>query len=255
MVNCIIAEDEELAAKRLSRILKEVDPTIRILEVFQTVAETVVYLRQNKEQLDLLFLDIHLADGKSFEIFNEVDIDIPIIFTTAYNQYAIQAFKQNSVDNLLKPIQKDDLSESISKFKKIFLQKEDLKIDYIQLLEALKPEKKQLKSRFMVQVGDKIRTINTADIELFYAENKTCFIITKEGKRYYVNYTLDKLSGLLSNESFFRINRKLIANINSIIETVPYSQSKLKVILKNTPGFDVFVPAERITAFKKWLNN
>ncbi len=254
MINCIIVEDEALAAKRLKRILTSIEPDINIKKTLGSVSDVVEYLSSNELDLDLIFLDIHLSDGKSFEIFDHLQIAIPIIFTTAFDQYAIEAFKQNSVDYLLKPIQEEDLTASIEKYKKVFKSNEHISIDYAQLHDAINLGKKEYKKRFMVQIADKIRTVPVKEISLFYVENKTCFLITKQNKRYYVNYSLEKVSQLLDPAQFFRINRKVIAEIDTIVEVLHFSKSKFKVVVKSNIDFDIFVPAEKISDFKKWLN-
>ena len=164
---------------------------------------------------------------------------------------------------MLKPIQEDDLAKAVGKFKTIFSprpelasgkQKGETAPDYLALLQALQPEKKELKERFIVYVGSKIRSVDVGDVEAIYSENKSSFIITKEGRRYDVNYALDKLMTQLDDRQFFRTNRKIIVNIQAITEVNQFSKGKLKVNLKNPPGFDVFVSLERMTKFKKWLN-
>jgi DNA-binding LytR/AlgR family response regulator len=255
MIQAIIVEDEELSAKRLARILGQHAHDIAIDERLDTVADTVAYLQKNKATVDLIFLDIHLADGHSFEIFNQIEIDIPIIFTTAYDQYALQAFQQTSVDYLMKPIQEEELVRSLDKFRRYFNKDHgELVIDYAFLAKALQKEEETLKKRFMVQVGSKIRSVDVEDIHLFYAENKACFLITNEGKRYTINYTLEKLMPQLDSEQFFRLNRKIIVQITSIQEVYQFSKSRFKVTLKHSPGFDVFIPLERMGEFKRWMN-
>ena len=255
MIRALLIEDESLLAARLARLLGKVAPEIEIQNQFESVAESVQFLQNHESEIDLIFLDIHLADGKSFEIFNQVEVKTPIIFTTAYDQYALQAFKQTSVDYLLKPIQEDDLAKAVKKFKTIFKkEKTETAPDYLALLQALQPEQKELKERFIVYVGSKIRSVDVGDVEVIYSENKSTFILTKEGKRYDVNYALDKLIIVLDDRQFFRVNRKAILNISSIKEVHQFSKGKLKIDLKNSPGFDVFVSLERMTKFKKWLN-
>ncbi|GLR19657.1 LytR/AlgR family response regulator transcription factor [Portibacter lacus] len=254
MIKCLIIEDEDLAARRLERLIKESDRNGEYLisHRCQSISESVKILKE--EEFDLIFLDVHLTDGLSFKIFEQVETDIPIIFTTAYDQYAIEAFKQNSVDYLLKPIQKDDLVQSLSKYQTHFTNKSQQLPDYQALANAINHAKSPFKQRFMVQIADKIRTVDASEIHYFYAENKTTYLITENGKRYYVNHTLAELESLLDPQHFFRVNRKVIIRINSLVEVLAYSRSKLKVILKTDPGFQVFVPAEKISGFKDWLN-
>jgi len=252
MTKCLIIEDEELAERRLIRLLKKVGPEFEVAQKCQSVARAVEILKQSK--FDLIFLDIHLADGLSFEIFRSLEIDTPIIFTTAYDQYALRAFKQNSIDYLLKPVQEEELAGSLEKFEKSNKSLSRGGHDFDKIMEVLNRQGSQYKERFMVQVADKIRSIDEKDIHYFFAEGKTVYMITSVGKRYYVNYTLSELQDALDPQKYFRCNRKIILRIDSLIEVHTYSKSKLKVIMKNKPSFDVFVPSERITSFKKWLN-
>lgn len=253
MKNCLIIEDEELAARRLRRLLSEVAPQYQVTHEVQTVTHAVSML--GAHSFDLIFLDIHLADGLSFEIFEEIEVKTPIVFTTAYDAYALEAFKQHSIDYLLKPIQKAPLRRALSKYEELHSSPfGDSKV-LEQLISSLKQSENTYKTRFLVQMGDKMRTVPSAEIQYFYAEDKTVFLITKAGKRYYVNHTLRALEDLLNPAEFYRVNRKIIVNINSIVEVLHYSKSKFKIILNHPLHFDVFVPAEKITVFKEWLSN
>ena len=255
MIQTLIVEDEDLSAKRLKRILQEIARDVSIIAQLESVSDTVDFIRNHKDEIDLIFLDIHLADGHSFEIFNEVDVELPVIFTTAYDQYALQAFQRTSVDYLMKPVQKEDLQRSLEKFRRFFHASESADtIDYAFLAKALQQGKDQFKKRFMVQVGAKIRYVEVDNIQLFYAEHKACFLMTNEGKRYTINYTLEKLLAQLSPEQFFRLNRKVIVQISAIKEVYQYSKSRFKVTLEHSPGFDVFIPVDRMGAFKQWMN-
>jgi two-component system response regulator LytT len=255
MIRAIIVEDEDLSAKRLRRLLKGVKADIKVIKQLETVVDTIDFLRENKDEIDLIFLDIHLADGYSFEIFKQIEVNIPIVFTTAYDQYALQAFQEMSVDYLMKPVQEEELERSLKKFNRLFYKKKDpFLVDYAALLKALKSPQSALKKRFLIQVGSKIRSIDVENIHLFYAHNKACFLITNQGKRYDINYTLDKLISQLDSEQFFKLNRKIIVHIQSIEEVVQFSRSRYKVTLRYSPGFDVFISAERMSAFKQWLN-
>lgn len=250
IINAIIVEDEELAAKRLRRLIGEVATDIHILEHFEKVSETVHYLRKSAAEVDLIFLDIHLADGNSFEIFEQMEVRTPIIFTTAYDQYALEAFRQTSIDYLLKPIQGNDLDRSLEKFRQLASPPPD----YTKLLAALQQENQTPKKRFLVSAGTKIRSVKVEQVAIFYAANKATFLLTQDGKRYDINYTLEKLVQQLDEDTFFRANRKCFLHIDNIKEVYPFSKSKLKVELFQHPGFDVYIPVERISAFKKWLN-
>ncbi|MEN0004338.1 MAG: LytTR family DNA-binding domain-containing protein [Bacteroidota bacterium] len=255
MIKAIIIEDEDLSAKRLVRLLGELRTDVQLVQRLESVDDTVHYLRNHQHEIDLIFLDIHLSDGHSFEVFNQVDIDLPIIFTTAYDKYALQAFRQTSIDYLMKPLQAEDVSRALEKFDRLFHKRTEEEIpDYLTLLQALKPAKTDLKKRFLVQVGAKMRSVAIEEVHLFYAENKACFLITNEGRRYDINYTLEKLMQQLDETQFFRLNRKVIAHIQSIQEVYQFSKSRFRVTLTHSPGFDIFISLERMGAFKKWMN-
>lgn len=255
MINVIIVEDEELSAKRLIRLLDSIDNTLSIIEMFDTVFDTVAYLYNHKDDVDLIFLDIHLADGNSFEIFNQIEINIPIIFTTAFDHYALEAFEQASVDYLLKPIQKSKLERSLKKFENIYMKPNtDYHVNYSKLISDLEINRNKFKRRFLVQVGSKIRSIEIDDINLFYTENKSCFLITNQQKTYDINYSLVKLENELNDDIFFRVNRKVIVKIGAIKELYYYSKSRYKLELHQPTNFDIFISAERIADFKKWMN-
>ena len=255
MIRAVFVEDEDLSAKRLVRMLEAIQQEVQVVKRLETVVDATRFLKNNQSRIDLVFLDIHLADGYSFEIFNEVQVNTPIIFTTAYDQYALQAFQQLSVGYLMKPIQVPELAKTMAKFKRMFyLADRPAALNYHALLTAINKSKSEFKKRFLVQIGKKIRSIDVGMIDLFYAENKACFLITNEGKKYDVNYTLEKLVSQLDQEQFFRLNRKIIVNIKSIEEVSQYSRTRYKVNLRRSPGFDVFIPTERIQEFKRWLN-
>lgn len=254
MIRIVIIEDEELAVKRLERILSKIDKSITIVQKLSTVKDSIEFLKSNGDSIDLILIDIHLSDGISFEIFDHIEVNKPMIFTTAYDKYAVEAFKQLSVSYLLKPVQEEDLTTAIEKYEKNFQDKTRQKRDYSTLFQHLLNEETKLKKRFLVQVGDKVRSVNVEDIAIFYAENKSCFILTNSGKRYYVNYTLDKLIDILSPEDFLRVNRKVILNIVNIIELIPFSKSRMKVKVEQDPGFDIFVSADKIKRIKTWMN-
>lgn len=255
MISALIIEDEELSAKRLLRLLKPYSDRIEITHQFQNISETVSFLSLHKNEVDLIFLDIHLADGQSFEIFEQIKIDTPIIFTTAYNQYALAAFRHTSIDYLTKPIQEEDLNRSMEKFFRLFQQKDTRpQIDYQALAKALQPAQEGYKKRFLVQAGAKIRSINIEDVALFYAQNKACYLITQSGRRYDINFTLEKVLNHLNQDIFFRVNRKVIVKIDTIQELYQYSKSRYKIELNPSPGFDVFISTDKLSEFKKWMN-
>ena len=247
----VIIEDEKLAANRLAGLIKKIDPTIEISGILGSVRESVKWLAVNKP--DLIFLDIQLSDGLSFSIFEQIKTNIPIIFTTAYDQYAIKAFKLNSVDYLLKPVRKSELEASLFKFKEI---KQSASLNFDELLSSLKGKETAYKKRFLVNFGQKLKNVETEDVAYFYAIDKNVFITTFQNHKYPVDFTLEKLSDVLDPEKFFRINRKIIINYNAIKNMVPYSRSRIKIDLDpiSPKDIDALVSVERAADFKKWLD-
>lgn len=251
-MNVLIIEDESFAADKLERMLKEVDPGINILAKLGSINDSVKWFFQNTA--DLIFLDIQLSDGISFSIFEQVTINTPIIFTTAYDQYAIKAFQVNSISYLLKPIRKNDLADSLKKFQAL---KSAFSIDFDMLLANIQGRDPDYKKRFLIQTGEKIRKIEVSEIAYFYVLDKGVYLRTFEGKSYSVEYTLDKLETILNPSSFFRINRKYFVNMNSIANMVAYSRGRVKLELKPKveDELDTIVSIDRSGDFKKWLNS
>lgn len=254
MIRIAIIEDEELAVKRIIRLLTEMDHEIKIVKVMATIKESVKFLTESIDNIDLLLMDIHLGDGSSFEILEQKKIEKPIIFITAYDQYAIKAFDHISLSYLLKPIQKEDLSKALNKYEDFYTKITNQEIDYQRLLNFIENKEVSPKKRFLVQVGNKVRYINVEDIAMFYAENKACYVISNTGQRYYVNYTLEKVIIELDKLTFHRANRKVILNIENVKELIPYSKNKLLVKTKIDPGFEIFISADNIRKLKNWMN-
>ena len=251
MMEVIIIEDEPHAASKLERQLFAIEPTLKILAKLETVDSAVDWLKNH--DADLIFLDIHLGDALSFDIFNKVDVKTPIIFTTAYDQYAIQAFKLNSIDYLLKPVNKKDLETAMDKFKTNQLDQQN--VDFSRLVEALKGEVAAHQKRFMVHTGDKIKSVPVEDVAYFFAEGKYCYLISRDNIEYLVDQTLDKLEQVLDASQFFRINRQFIISLAAIEEMYTYPKGRVKVILNPRNKRDTIVSVERSPDFKKWLNN
>lgn len=250
----LIIEDELAAANRLQRLIHNIHPDIEILEVLDSI-ETAVEWLQNHPHPDLIFLDIHLADGSSFEIFQQVHITTPIIFTTAYDQYALQAFRHNSIDYLLKPIKEEALAEAIDKYQKRY-DKISIPpaIDYQKLVEALQIQSANRQTRFLVRFGQTLLAIDIKDVAYCYTENKTNYIVTFENRRYAIDQYLDELEEILDSQQFFRINRQFIVNYDAITGMYAYSKSRVKLDL--TPPFeaaDTVVSTQRSPIFKQWL--
>jgi two-component system LytT family response regulator len=255
MIRILLIEDEESAAKRLQKMVTEISPDVEILNSLDSIAASVQWL-QNNSAPDLIIMDIHLADGSSFEIFKQVNIECPVIFTTAYDQYALEAFKVNSIDYLLKPIKKEELQNALSKYQKLYQNKTAAPINIENLLnslQSLQSPQSQFRERFIIRYGEHMKTIQTTDVAYFYTENRISFAVLKEGKRYPVDFNLDELEKMLDPKIFFRINRQFIISYHSIIEMLTYSKSRVLVKLNPPTKEDTIVSTERSSAFKSWL--
>ena len=253
--NVLIVEDEMPSARKLRTFLEQIDPDFHVAEILESVQQTIEFLSKNT--VDLIFLDIHLADGNSFGIFEQVEVDIPIIFTTAYDQYAIEAFSQNSIGYLLKPLSKEKLEAAIIKFKLMqpSLHKTEPLIDYQQLGKIIALQQKpEYQERFMVYYKDKIKTISVEDIAYFYADGKAVFMRLHSHQTFDINFTLEQLEAKLNPRYFFRANRKFIVNIKAVKEAMVYSKSKLKLHLSPDAPVEVIVSSLKATAFKQWLS-
>lgn len=254
-MNVLIVEDEKLTALRLESLLHRYDPTIRVLAHIPSVNKTIKWLKDPyNTQPDLIFLDIHLEDDLGFRIIEQLQLSTPIIFTTAYNEYTLQAFKANSIDYLLKPVDADELAAALNKFKKIH-QAPPFHFPEFEALKQLltKSQTSTYKTRFMVSIGSKLRSINTSEIAYFSFEDKTTFLTTYEGLRLTIDYSLDKLTQLLNPHDFFRINRSFLISLSAIHTAHAYSGGKLKLELMPAHKQEVFVSGDRITDFKEWL--
>ncbi|AUC80958.1 LytTR family DNA-binding domain-containing protein [Lacinutrix sp. Bg11-31] len=250
-MNVIIIEDEKPSARRLQRMLKTLD--IQAETMLHSVEESIEWF-QNNEHPDLIFLDIQLSDGLSFEIFDAIEITSAIIFTTAYDEYALQAFKLNSIDYLLKPIDDEELETAVSKFKTRMPKKQSVTLDFNEIKKLLvNPIEREYKKRFSVKVGQYLKLVNIDDIECFYSENKGTYLHTSQGRNYLLDTTLDGLEDELAPEQFFRINRKFFVNIQAIKDMVSYTNSRLQIKLNNYNEQDVIVARERVKDFKNWL--
>ncbi|WP_457615494.1 LytR/AlgR family response regulator transcription factor [Lutibacter sp.] len=245
----VIIEDEKPAARRLGRLLNNMG--IQPLVMLHSVEGAIKWFYEN-EHPDLLFLDIQLSDGLSFEIFEEVEVKSAIIFTTAYDEYALKAFKLNSIDYLLKPIDTDELAQAIRKFKNI---KDTYtnSFDIAQIKNLLKTNQSEYKNRFTVKIGVHLKMIPTESIECFYSENKSTYLFTSDNRSYLIDDTLEQLEHKLNPQSFFRVSRKYFLNINAIKDIISYSNSRLKVQLNTYADSEIIVSRERVKDFKKWL--
>lgn len=248
----LIVEDESMAAKRLTTLLQKLEPSIEILDQLDSVKNAVIWLSEN--EADLLFFDIQLADGLSFQILNQVNIKTPIIFTTAFDEYAIQAFKVNSIDYLLKPIDPEELKNALTKFHENFNAPKTIQPNLAMLEQAMQMLTKQYKERFVVKIGEHIHTVSVADAAYFFSQDKATFLQSSEKKRYIIDYTLEEIEALVDPKEFFRINRKYMISLRGIKDIVTYSNSRLRIILSQSEEMDAIVSRERVQDFKKWLD-
>lgn len=254
-MNAIIIEDEKLAAEYLRGLIQRYDPQIRVLFESDSVKKTVRWFEEGG-QADLAFFDIQLADGLSFEIFDKALVTCPVIFTTAYNEYALRAFKVNSIDYLLKPIDLGDLKRAIDKFRAGWLKEPaDHTTRRLDALDRILHQfQKTYKSRFVVKVGDHIRPVVVEEILYFYSLDKATFFVTAENRHYPVDYSLEYLEEILDPSRFFRINRKYAISLPAILDIISYSNSRLKIKLKHSTDQDVIVSRERVSEFRHWLD-
>lgn len=251
----LIIEDEKPAARLLQRKLEKLE--IAVETMLHSVEESVNWF-SNNEHPDLIFLDIQLSDGLSFEIFEKIDIKSAIIFTTAYDEYALKAFKLNSIDYLLKPIDEDDLEVAVTKFKtrlpKPNSENHNLHLDFEQIRRMLSnPFEKNYKKRFTVKIGQHLKVITTDEIECFFSENKGTYIHTFDNRNYLIDSTLEILEQELDMKDFFRVSRKFIVPLQAIKEIQIYTNSRLKVILPSYKEDEVVVSREKVQDFKSWL--
>jgi two-component system, LytTR family, response regulator LytT len=251
-MHILILEDEEQAARRLKKIIIELLPVAVIHEALPTIEKALEWLTNN-DMPDLIFLDIQLADGNSFEIFRKVNITCPVIFTTAYDNYALKAFKVNSVDYLLKPIDESDVKAAIDKLTMLQSNRADV-VDYREVLKNIQQQQPAAyRERFVIKMGDSIKSINTNDIAYFYTENKYNFLCTNDGKRYPVDYNLDQVEQLLNPKNFFRINRQFVIGHHAIEEMKAHTRSRVIVKLRPVSKLDTVVAIDRAQDFKSWL--
>lgn len=250
----LLVEDEKLAAERLSQLLLKLNPAIEIAGRTDSVRRTLEWL-ENHPSPDLLFLDVQLADGLSFEIFEKVDLRAPVIFTTAYDEYAVRAFRVNSLHYLLKPIDDDELQAALEKFDYWGPAKQSPAAIPAEKLEALFDMLgRAYKERFIIKVGDHIRSVEAKEVDHFVSQEKATFLQTREGKRFIVDFTLDQVEGLVDPAAFFRINRKYLVAYSAIKDIVAWSNSRLRLVLHNCDDFEVIVAREKVNGFKEWLD-
>ncbi|MFN8256076.1 MAG: LytTR family DNA-binding domain-containing protein [Bacteroidales bacterium] len=250
----LIIEDERPAADLLAGFLRRYNQSVKILNVIDSVTGAVKWFKQSESMPDLIFMDIQLTDGLSFEIFKEIEIKKPIIFITAHDNYALEAFKQNSIDYLLKPIDYEQFIRSLKKLESLrenfaeTSQFEQLKSVFANINPA-----KNYKNRFLVKIGEHLRSVPTENINLFYSEGRDVTLITSQQKKYMVDYKMEELENMLDPSLFFRVGRSFIVNIHSIADTLVYSNSRLKISLTIPFEHEIIVSREKVKAFKEWF--
>ena len=250
----IIIEDEALATEKLHKTLMEIDPEINVLAQLTSVDDSIDWLKNN-DHPELIFSDIHLADGICFNIYSEVEPLCPIVFTTAYEKYAIQAFEVNSVDYLLKPIQKIRLEGAINKYKLLNRAQQENKVELFEEFKTLLTQtNKEYKSRFLCKLGNKIKSVPIENIKYFYSKDKITFIVDKDNHRLPINNTLDEIDNLVNPSIFFRVNRKFVIHFDAIQEIHPYFKGRLKLKLDPHIEEDIVVSTEKSPLFKSWLD-
>jgi two-component system, LytTR family, response regulator len=249
----LIIEDEAHAAQRLGKLIVLREPTAEILGPIDSVKAAVCWFNSQTHP-DLVFMDVQLADGVCFMIFEQCKIKAPIIFTTAYDQYALKAFKVNSIDYILKPVDKEDLFRAIDKFKDLSRNQVLPGEVLTNIEEAMKMLTQKYKSRFVVKIGEHLRTVETGDILFFLSQDKATFCVTSDLRYILIDFTLEQLEDMIDPERFYRINRKYIVSTEAIRDIVSYANSRLKLKLKGAKESDVVVARERVQDFKAWLD-
>ncbi|WP_163515533.1 LytR/AlgR family response regulator transcription factor [Gelidibacter japonicus] len=250
-MNVIIIEDEKPSARRLQRMLANLQ--IEANTLLHSVEESIAWFSENAHP-DLIFLDIQLSDGLSFEIFEAIKINSAVIFTTAYDAYALQAFKLNSIDYLLKPIDEEDLARAVTKYETRLPIQKSVVLDFDDIRKMLvNPLDRAYKKRFSVKIGQHLKLIAAEDIECFYSENKGTYAYTSDGRNYLLDVSLEQLEPDLEPNVFFRVSRKFFVNIDAIKDMISYTNSRIQIKLKNFTEHDIIVARERVKNFREWL--
>jgi len=247
----LIIEDETPAAQKLERYLLKCDAEIKVVKVIASISESVTWLKQNQERISLIFMDIQLTDGLSFDIFSQVSVTKPLIFTTAFDEYAIDAFKLNSVDYLLKPITFTDLSNALKKLTKLKLSLNDIE-DRSNAIQHI--AQKRYKDRFLVKLGNNIHSIEIEKISFFYSEGRTIYLVSNDNKKFIIDYKMQDLEEMIDPNQFFRVNRSFIIRLKSISNVAVYSNSRLKIDMSPSSKDEIIVSREKVNAFKEWLD-
>jgi DNA-binding LytR/AlgR family response regulator len=250
-MNVLIVENEKPASGKIVTLLRKIDKSIAVLGIIETAEETINRMEE-KPAPDLIIMDIQLDDGLCFEIFETITVEIPVIFTTAYNEYAIRAFKVNSVDYLLKPIDEESLRTAVSKFKKLYADKDPFRRDFRQLVNEFR---NQYKSRFLIRIGEKYKSVPISEISHFHICERNVFLCDFQGTDYGIDYSLEQLQSSMDPRKFFRINRECIVNIDAISMMHSYSSTRLQLALKNKEKSDLFIVSrDKVANFKNWVD-
>jgi DNA-binding LytR/AlgR family response regulator len=252
-MNVLIIEDEPQAAKRMETLMKELEPSVIIIGKIDSIKNAVEWIPNNPPP-DLILMDIQLADGISFSIFERCTVQSPVIFTTAYDEYALKAFKVNSIDYILKPVDKDELSAALTKFRSMKRSAPDTKLLLDNIGQAVQMLTKRYKSRFMIKVGEHLKTIETTSLLYFYSQDKATFCYTTDNRSLILDYTLEQLEEMVDPSIFFRVNRKYLVSATAITDIISYTNSRLKLKLKGSQDDDIIVARERVQDFKEWLD-
>ncbi|WP_420384691.1 LytR/AlgR family response regulator transcription factor [Roseivirga sp.] len=249
----VVFEDEKLASERLVELIQEIRPEAEVVAALKSVEAALLWLKSNEEP-DLLVSDIQLLDGSSFEIFDQHPIKCPVIFTTAYDEYAIKAFDVNSVDYLLKPIQKQKLANAIDKYDERKSDSSSSALDIDKIREAIQGSNVQYKSRFLVKFGQRIKAIPVEQIAYFFSQDKLTYLMTFDGKKLPLDQTLEELEGILDPKNYFRVNRKFIVHFDSVSDIHPYFKGRVKLDLQPDANDEIVISSDKTPLFKQWLD-
>lgn len=252
-MNVLIIEDEPLAAQRLETLVADIKPDSSILARIDSVKKSVQWFKNNPAP-DLVLMDIQLADGISFQIFEQCEVNAPVIFTTAYDEYALKAFKVNSIDYILKPVDKADLANGLRKLESL----KGLQPSQQQLMQSITQAMQMLtrkfKERFVIKVGEHLKTLETKNVLYFFSQEKTTFCHSTDNRNYILDYTLEQLETLVDPAEYFRVNRKYLVRGDSIQDIISYTNSRLRLVLRDSQDNDIIVARERVQAFRLWLD-
>jgi DNA-binding LytR/AlgR family response regulator len=252
-MNILIIEDETQAAQRLEKLVCELLPSANVVAKIDTVKKAVQWFK-NYPAPALTLMDIQLADGISFQIFEQCEVTSPVIFTTAYDEYALKAFKVNSIDYILKPVDKDELRQALDKFHNLVKSEPETKMLMSNIEEAIRMLTKKYKTRFVIKVGEHLKTVETDTIQYFFSQDKTTFCCTADNRNLILDFTLEQLEEMVDPEKFFRINRKYLVSAGAINDIITYTNSRLRLVLKNSQDTDIIVARERVQEFREWLD-